>query len=60
MLSVLLFFIVLAVIMPGLAAYPGPTLALIALVILAMMFPLWALAIFAVFAAAFGLIWVKC
>lgn len=51
--------IVLAVIMLGLVAHPGATLTLIALAILVMMFPLWVLAIFAVFATALGIIWVK-
>ena len=59
MLTALVSMILLAVIMLGLAAHPGATLALIALAVLVMMFPLWALAIFAVFAAAFGLLWVK-
>lgn len=59
MLTALVSMIVLAVIMLGLAAHPGATLALIALAVLAMMFPFWALAIFAVFATALGFIWVK-
>lgn len=59
MLTALVSLIVLAAIVLGLVAHPGATLALIALVILAMMFPLWALAIFAVFVAAFGFLWVK-
>lgn len=59
MLTALVSMILLAVIMLGLAAHPGATLALIALAVLVMMFPIWALAIFAVFAAAFGLLWVK-
>lgn len=59
MLTALVSFIILAAIVLGLVSHPGATLALIALAILVMMFPLWALAIFAVFAAAFGLLWVK-
>lgn len=59
MLTALVSFIVFAIIVAGLAAHPGATLALIALAVLIMMFPLWALAIFAVFATAFGIIWVK-
>ena len=59
MLTALISMIVLAIIVPGLVTHPGATLALIALAVLVMMFPLWALAIFAAFAAAFGLLWVK-
>jgi len=59
MLTALITMIVLAVIMLGLTTHPVATLALVVLATLVMMFPLWALGIFAVLAAAFGLFWVK-
>lgn len=59
MLTALVWFILFAIIMAGLAAHPAATLALITLVVLVMMFPLWALAIVVVFATAFGIMWVK-
>lgn len=59
MLSVLVSVLVIALIGMGLLANPWLTIGIVAVVVLVMMFPWWALAIFAVFAAAFGLLWVK-
>ena len=59
MLTALVSMIVIMFILVGFAAYPAHTVGIMALSISIMMFPLWALAIFAVFAAAFGLLWVK-
>lgn len=59
MLSVLISVLVIALIGMGLLANPWLTIGIVAVVVLVMMFPWWALSIVAVCGAIFGIAWVK-